>query len=493
MENLLSLDDYSDGFLGGQQEGALELLKAMQAGQITGRDTADQSLTMEPLKAESLETTLKLLDFRMKDVVLYNKIPKLTAYNTVEEFLQMESYGSDRGGFYAEGELSDVEDSSYKRRANFVKYIQVTGEVTMQAQMVKSFVDAMRQEVDNKTMWIIRRASKALTKANSSLVPQEWNSLFAQHASIGSGDAYLYSTPNAYYNDPVVVDLRGASLKQEDVEKAAVVIDGNFGNVSDLFAPTTVLSALSQDYYGDQRIIMNSGGYEGKIGTVAKVISTTIGDVALNADKFMKADAARTTASAATSLKAPAAPTSNDDVVVAADSSSKYVTAEIGNVYYAVSAINRYGESALTLIDATATTLVAANSVTFSFEDGGGAIAATAYRIYRTKVTSAASASGLDFYPIFDVSVSDLAAGYDGASAGSVRDRGRILPDTESAFLTEMSEEILSYKQLAPVSKLDLAVISMSRKFIAFTFATPMLYQPKKMVKFINCGKALTA
>lgn len=491
--DLLSLDDYSNGFLGGQQEGALELLKAMQAGQITGRDTADQSLTMEPLKAESLETTLKLLDFRMKDVVLYNKLPKLTAYNTVEEFLQLESYGSDRGGFYAEGELSDVEDSSYKRRANFVKYIQVTGEVTMQAQMVKSFVDAMRQEVDNKTMWIIRRASKALTKANSALVPQEWNSLFAQHASIGSGDAYLYSTLNAYYNDPVVVDLRGASLKQEDVEKAAVVIDGNFGNVSDLFAPTTVLSALSQDYYGDQRIMMNQGGYEGKIGTVAKIISTTIGDVALNADKFMKADGARTTASAATSLKAPNAPTSNDDVVVAADSSSKYITAEAGNVYYAVSSINRFGESALTLIDATAATLVAGSSVTFSFNDGGGAISATAYRIYRTKVTTAASASGLNFYPIFDISTAELAAGYDGASAGSVRDRGRILPDTESAFLTEMAEEILSYKQLAPVSKLDLAVISMSRKFIAFTFATPMLYQPKKMVKFVNCGKALTA
>ncbi len=490
--DLLTLDDYSNGFLGGQQEAALGLLKAMQAGQITGRDTVDQALTMEPLKAESLETTLKLLEYRMKDVVLYNKMPKLTAYNTVEEFLQLESYGTDRGGFYAEGELSDNEDSTYRRRANFVKYIQVTGEVTMQAQMVKSFVDAMRQEAENKTMWIIRRAAKALTKANSNIVPQEWNSLFAQHASVGAGDAYLYSTLESYYTNQVVYDLRGESLKQEDVEKAAVIIDGNYGNVSDIFAPTSVLSALSQDYYGDQRIMMNSGGYEGKIGTVAKIISTTIGDVALNPDKFMKADDAKTTTTAATSLKAPNAPTSNDDVVVAADSSSKYQAGEIGTVYYAVSAINRYGESALTLIDATATTLVAAQSVTFSFVDGGGAVAATGYRIYRTKVTSAGSAAGLSFYNIFDISAAELAAGYDGAAAGSVRDRGRVLPDTESAFLTEMDESVLSYKQLAPVSKLDLAVISMSRRFIAFTFATPMLYQPKKMVKFINCSKVAT-
>ena len=112
---MTNLADYSDGFLGNQSEGTAELLKAMQAGQITGRDTANQSLTQEPLKVESLETTLKLLDTRMKDIKLLNKMPKLTAYNTVEEFLQLESYGSDRGGFYNEGELSDVEDSVYKR------------------------------------------------------------------------------------------------------------------------------------------------------------------------------------------------------------------------------------------------------------------------------------------------------------------------------------------------------------------------------------------
>jgi len=204
----VQLTDYQDadfsGLFGGQQE-TQELLKAMQAGAITGRETANQSLTQEPLKVESLEKTLKLLEFRMKDVKLWNAIPKLTAYNTVEEYIQLESYGADRGGFYSEGELSDVEDSQYRRKAELVKYIQVTGEVTLQAQMVRSYVDAMRKEVENKTMWIVRKVSSALTKADSAMISQEFNGIYAQHALIGNAADSIYASLDAYQDSTSVL------------------------------------------------------------------------------------------------------------------------------------------------------------------------------------------------------------------------------------------------------------------------------------------------
>lgn len=496
--NPLSLDDYQDGFLGGEQEGAQELLKAMQAGQITGRDTADQSLTQEPLKAESLEKTLKLLDFRQQDIRLFRLMPQLIAYNTVEEFLQLDSYGSDVGGFYNEGELSDVQDSTYIRRSELIKYIQVTGEVTMQAQMVRSYVDAMRKEVNNKVMWVTRTANRSLTKADSSIVPQEWNSLYKQHASIGAGQAFLYATQEEYFTAPVIFDLRGASLKQEHVEEAAVRVDDAFGGVSHLFSPTSVVSALSQDYFQDQRIMMNAqaeGGYSGQIGTVAKAIDTTIGSVSLQPDKFMKHDfnSGRLLADAATNAKAPTLPTTGGAPSVVVDASSKFEAAEVGTVYYAVSSVNRFGESPLTLLDAAAVTLVVGSSVDLTFTAAASTIPATGFNIYRTKVTAAATATNEKFYPLFKVSTSELASGFDGAAALSIRDRGRILPDTEQAFLTEMVDDVLSFKQLAPISKLDLAVLSMSRRFITFLFATPQLYTPKKFVRFINASKTLTA
>jgi hypothetical protein len=101
--------------------------------------------------------------------------------------------------------------------------------------------------------------------------------------------------------------------------------------------------------------------------------------------------------------------------------------------------------------------------------------------------------TGIALYPIFKVSTAQLAAGYNGAAAGKVADRGYFLPDMEQAFLTEMDEEVMSFKQLAPLSKLDLAVLSMSRQFITFLFGTPQVYTPSKIVRFINISKALTA
>lgn len=495
---MITLNNYQDpenlGFDGfGNETDARELVKAMQAGQVTGRDTTDQLLTQEPLKAESLEKTLKLLEFRMKDIQLWNAFPKLPAYNTVEEFLQLESYGTDRGGFYNEGELSDVEDSKYRRRAEHVKYIQVTGEVTYQAQLVRSYVDAMRKEVENKTMWVIRKANSALTKADSNIIPQEFNSLYKQHASVGAAVGDLYPTLDDYQNSDVIIDLRGGSLTQEAIEDAAINVDANYGNVDCLFAPPTVISGLVKDFFTDQRILMGNSGYDGTIGTNPKAISTSFGDVALKQDKFMKNDPAKTTASSATSLKAPNMPGTFTAALSGADGSSKFAAAEvidsIGATYYGITAVNRYGESAVKQLSGAVTT-VAGESVDLTVVDGGGAVPASGYVIYRGLIGGAA---GDQMWPIYKLSTAELATGHDGGAATKTRDRNRFVPTTEGAFVTEMVDDVMSFKQLAPLSKLDLAILGMSRRFITFLFGTPQLYTPKKMVRFINVGSYVAA
>jgi hypothetical protein len=490
---VITLNDYSPEQFGAMGGGEFadqgELLKAMQAGHLTGRDTTNLPLTQEPLKIESLEKTIRLLESRTQDIKLLNAIPKLTAYNTVEEYLQLASYGNMNGGFYGEGALSDVQDSTYIRRSEKIKYVQVTGEVTLQAQMVKSYVDAYTQEVKNKAMWVMKTVNSALTKANSDVVPEQFNSLYKQHASVGVGAEFLYSTFEEYYNSGLVIDLRGKSLKQSDVEDGALTVDTHFGNVDSVFAPTSVLSALTKDYYNTQRILQ--GGEATKMGTGnIKSLSTTIGDVNIMTDKFMAKNPPKRLATPADSLKAPAAP-SAVAVAVAADAVSKYQAGEAGNTLYAVAAINSFGESAITVFN-TPVAISAGNASDITITAGAGALPATGFVVYRTKkgVTNAANA---DFFPIFKVSASEVAAGFQGGAAGVVRDRGYFLPDTEEAFITEMSDEILSLKQLAPLSKLDLAVISMSRRFISFMFCTPILYSPKKMVRYINVSRTYTA
>ena len=94
MERLsINLADYGyaaqqDGLHAGgsSMEQVAALNKALEAEQITGRDTANLTTASgAPLKVESLEKTLKHLTFRENDIRLWKDLPKKPAYNTVEE------------------------------------------------------------------------------------------------------------------------------------------------------------------------------------------------------------------------------------------------------------------------------------------------------------------------------------------------------------------------------------------------------------------------
>lgn len=484
------------GLFGGQSE-VNELLKAMQAGAITGRDTTNLSLTYEPLKLESLDKTLKLLEFRMKDVVLWNAIPKITAYNTVEEFVQLESYGTFTGGFYGEGETPDVQDSKYKRRAAQMKYIQIAGEVTLQAQLVKAVVETMQQEINNKTMWVIRAASYYMTRANSQMVGKEFDGIYAQHASVGSGTGDLYTSLDAYQDSTSVIDLRGGSLKQTHLVDAATNIASVYGNANTLFAPPSVIDGLNKDYIQRQRIIMGATGYNGVAGANPKAIDTQYGEIATFHDIFMKRDNPKRLTDSASSQKAPTKPVAVSQALTGADGQSRFKTGEahtgaLGTVYYAVSAINEYGESALTVLNNTSKiTLTAGQSVDLKWTDGGGVFLASCYQVYRSKVEATstnATTDAVKFYPIFKISTAQLAAGYDGASATFVRDRNRSLPDCEEAFIYEKNDDILGFYQLLPISKYDLARTGPSTRFMTLLFGSPRLAQPKKIVRVLNAG-----
>jgi len=126
MENLgISLQDYANFGQGAGNASHAELdelIKAMSAGSITGRETTNSTTASgSPLKTESLETTLKVLTNTERDIVLWKMVPKLPAYNTVEEYNQLASYGTDGGAFTNEGELPESADSSYVRKAELVK------------------------------------------------------------------------------------------------------------------------------------------------------------------------------------------------------------------------------------------------------------------------------------------------------------------------------------------------------------------------------------
>ena len=493
MENLgITLQDYANfgsGFGSASQAEVQELMKAMTAGSITGRDTANlTSASGAPLKTESLEATLKILTNTERDIVFWKMMPKLPAYNTVEEYNQLASYGNDGAAFTNEGELPEAVDSIYVRRAQLVKFIGVTGEVTHPMQLVSTTVgDMIKRETINKTQWVLRQVERALPFANSDIVTQEFNGLFKQHF-----DGYA-GTLDQYQDSEVIVDCRGKSLRDSYIEAASLGINVNFGYADKIIAAPQVFSNYVKGFYSSKLIQPNTAQVtSGIMGQKVVKITTQFGDIDVVDDKFWTKNA-RLAGSAATSTKAPNAivPDGAAPLTANVDTLNRFA-GFTGNHYYAVAAKNRYGESTLTALSAAVLNVVAGSSADLLFTDGGGAYPATGYVIYRSEKAPAGAIGVTPLYPIFEVSLAQLAAGYDGAAALTVRDRNRYIANTNQALMIEQSEQVYSFKQLAPLMKMDLAVLSPSTRFMVLLYGTPILYAPKKFAKLINIGNDLT-
>lgn len=491
----VSLSDFSNGFdnqifAGQGNAGELaDLQKALEAGSITGRETTN-SLTASgsPLKVESLENSLKVLQYKESDIAFWRRIPKLPAFNTVEEFNQLNSYGSEAGIFTNEGELPREEDSQYVRRAEHVKFLGTTRIVSHPMQLVKTNVgNTIALEVKNGTLHLLRGADRALTFGDASIVPSEYNGFYAQQRN-------SFSTLADYYASEQIIDLRGKNLREANVEDGAQILINNYASPDLLMAPPAVLSGFVKNFYDSKFVQPGPGGTQnGVMGQRVSHVQTQFGEIELGYDLFMRAAPARRTTSGATHPQAPAVPVAVS-VASPVDALAKFDTvAEAGDFFYAVAAKNRFGESTLLDINASVLVTVAVgDAVDLTFTAGAGTNAATGFVIYRSKKNPATAIAATDLFPIFEVSTVDLTNGFDGGAAGKIRDRNRFLPNCNQAILAQGDEEVWSFKQLAPLMKMDLATLSPATRFMILMYGTPMLYAPRKIVRYVNIGTDLT-
>ena len=381
--------------------------------------------------------------------------------------------------------MPEEEDSIFVRRAQLVKYLGVTKSVTHQMTLVNTMIGSvMERTIKDGTLWILRTLNQGLYFGNEKLVPEQFNGFLAQQMQSDAWASYA-----DYMNSEMVVDLRGSALTEDAIETAANSIVENYGLGTQLYGPPAVLSSFVKNFYGNKFIVPNTPSLSnGIMGQRVQAFDSQFGQIGLNHDVFFKKLPSKTAASPANSQKAPNKPVWDASTAAAVQNGiagSKWASTDAGNVFYGVVAINRFGESDMAIYN-TAVAAVANGAIDLKFADGGGVNKATAYRIYRTKVGG--SATG-EFFPLFDVSLDDLTRGYDGGAPGIIRDMNRFLPDCDQSALFQFDNEVVEFAQLAPLMKMDLAVLSPAFRFMVLLYGTPFLYAPKKMVRFINIGK----
>ena len=494
----MDLYNYNDLAAFGGAGNVADVLKAMEAGLQTGMQYNDQINNGGGLKVESLDAYIKVLANRLNQLVVYNEMPKQRIENTVHQYNQLYKYGEEIGIFNLEGETPEETDTQYIRKSIISKFMGVTGQVTDPAMLAKlaGGMNMYTREVQNKTTLLLTLIDTRLTDADSTCIAEQFDGIFRQHmmgvAATDRGSTEGMSTEqilDAYYGSQAVIDAQNGILTDALVEDAADrVVNVYNGYIDRIVSAPVVFNNYVKKFHESKRVVvgMSNSVVGATMGQSVNDIMTQFGKVAVKTDKFFDVRRPIKASAVATSPKAPAVPGAGG-AKSAVDAKTNFVL-HAGSYGYLVTAKNRYGESAPLKLTDNALAVGADQSVDLQWTAGvGGAYQATAYVVYRTKKVTALTDT-TEYYPIFTIPASMLAAGYDGAAATKVRDRNRIIAGTKSALIYYNDSQINEYLQFGDTRKLDFAITAPSRRFAILNYGTPCLYQPAKICRIINIG-----
>ena len=475
----VSLNHYNsqqpvNGFGTGSNSEVGDLQKALSAGYEISSQTGGNSL-----RVESLEGSLKVVTHTAHHIKFWKKIPKSAAYSTVEEYNQLSSYGSDSFAFVQEGELPQAQDSTYTRQTSLVKYVGTTREVTHPMTVVHpAHGDVIALENQSGILWMLEKIESALFKGDSSLS--------------FDGESEQWDGMDALIDPTSFIDLEGQSLQEADIEEAANLLVEQFAFPTDIWLGTRVASDLVKTFYPRERFNMPAP-QNGMVGMSVNSIMTQAGVMEMNPNVFLKR--LPSPKASASSASAPAAPSSVTSAESGTDGDfTKNAPTGTNEYGYAVTACNRFGESAPVYIvanhDLTQTNKTDGLHIDVTITNAAavGSFPPEYFRVYRTRPladAAAVSTSPADFSLIGQVAASSQA----NLGVTEFDDLNFLLPFTEIAYMGQMTQEVLTFRQLLPMLRMDLAILAPAYRWMILLYGTPILFAPKKWLRLINIGR----
>lgn len=471
MNDMVSWSDYSgvsDGFGAGPNMSAKDLAemnKALMAGNAINAPSVAAGEGF-PLRVESLERTLKNVTFRMEHLRLFKAIPKLPAYNTVEEHNELSSYGTGDEGFVAEDQTPEESDSTYARRYATIKYMGTTRKVSHVMSLVKpSNGNQIANETVNGTMDLLRMLERALFVADDALSDLQFN-----------GFEKLIRTFAPAAN---IIDMRGQPLDEDVMTDASLTISDspNFGTPTHIHMNPKVKADLVKSFFPKGRYDVGAGFKGDAIGLDVKSFTSPAGDIAFESNSFIT-DGGDAGVAKGDAAKRPAAPSITAAATTPSDAGSLFGANDGGTYSYKIVAHNDFGRS--TAVDVGGSIAVAVgDKMTFGVTPAGGP-ATKWYSLYRSKK------NGLSGTERLIARIPNTA----GVGQLTVNDFNANLPYCTNAFMWQQNLECMSWKQLAPMIKIPLGTTGPSIRWMQLIYGVPVLYAPARTVLFKNVGRA---
>lgn len=434
------------------------------------------------LQAESLEATLKSITFDMKNLKFWPAISVDKAYNLFEQYNRLISYGSDSAPYIGEGGAPQEEDSTYVRDGQKIVFFGTRRRVSHQMTLVRTTVgDIVAQQAKEGTMHLLKNVEREMYWGHAHYMAQTSGAMSGSDADLpsssiamsgllkqllkGDTDAQQKSGDFEGYGDSqsIAQDLAGAVITQDDVERLAVIALENFGSPSEMHIEPAALSAFVKQFYPQFRSA--PGLANQTVGYDVSKVQTTAGAIDFKPNLFLRPRAG--VRAMAVNAQAPAA--TFTAAGANAGSGSAYAA---GTYQVKVTAVNDAGESSP--VASSAVTLAAGENIDVTI----GSVPA-GVKTWKLYVSAAGGAAGTEKF----------AGNWANVGAGVYRSAGRKIAGLGEAFLLDMSAECMRFKQLAPLSKINFAIVTTALEFAIVMYGALFVYTPRYNCLFTNVGK----
>ncbi len=434
------------------------------------------------LQAESLEATLKSVTFDMKNLKLWPSISVDKAYNLFEQYNRLIGYGSDSSPYIGEGGAPQEEDSTYIRDGQRIAFFGTRRKVSHQMTLVRTTVgDIVAQQAKEGTMHLLKQLEREMYWGNGHYMNQvsgkqtgmdgdlpvnsiAMNGLLKQlqkgdtDVQQRSGDFEGYGTVQS-----IGQDLAGAVLAQDDVEALAVIALENFGNPNELHIEPACLSAFVKQFYPQFR---SAPGLSNQtVGYDVSKVQTTAGEIHLKPNLFLRPRASWR--SVGVNNNAPTA------ITVAASASGTLSNYLAGTYQIQATAVNDFGEG-IPLAASVPVVVAAGQNIVLAIS-----LIPSNVKSFKIFLSAPGGAAGTE----------QFVGNFANVGAGNYTMSGASQPGLGEAFLLDLSSECMKFKQLAPLSKINFAIVTTALEFAIVMYGSLFVYTPRFNCFFRNCGK----
>jgi hypothetical protein len=436
------------------------------------------------LQAESLEATLKSVTFDMKNLKMWPAISVDKAYNLFEQYNRLISYGSDSAPYIGEGGAPIEEDSTYVRDGQKIVFFGTRRKVSHQMTLVRTTVgDIVAQQAKEGTMHLLKNVEREMYWGHAHFInrldgsnsgspndlPQNSIAMSGvlQQLKKGDSDVLMRSGDFEGYGDAQSIsqDLGGNVIAQDDIERLAVIALENFGSPSELHIEPAALSAFVKQFYPQFR---SAPGLSGQtVGYDVNKMTTTAGAIDFKPNLFLRPRAGARALSVSAQAPAPGA------LAIAVSNTGSGSALAAGVYQVKITLVNDAGES-IPVQATPALATAAGENLTLTVT---GMPAGVKY--IKAYLSAPGGAVGTEKF----------AGNFANAGNTTYVLAGRKQAGLGEAFLLDMSAECMKFKQLAPLSKINFAIVTTALEFAIVMYGALFVYTPRFNCLFENVGK----